>query len=88
MPVSQALQVLSPFDNQVIQRKRLCELFTFDYSIECYVPESKRQFGYFYLRPALEEFAKFNRCERLKEGFRSPRASSSHPIPKKPTESI
>ncbi len=43
------LHVLSPFDNQVIQRKRLKELFGFDYTIECYVPEPKRQFGYFCL---------------------------------------
>lgn len=41
--------ILSPFDNQVIQRKRLKELFNFDYTIECYAPEAKRQFGYFCL---------------------------------------
>ncbi len=43
------VQVLSPFDNHVIQRQRLRELFDFDYTIECYVPESKRKFGYFSL---------------------------------------
>jgi len=41
--------ILSPFDNLVIQRKRLSRLFGFDYQIECYVPEPKRKFGYFCL---------------------------------------
>lgn len=41
--------ILSPFDNAVIQRKRLTELFGFDYQIECYVPPTKRQYGYFSL---------------------------------------
>lgn len=43
------LRILSPFDNTVIQRKRLASLFGFDYQIECYVPKSKRKFGYFCL---------------------------------------
>ncbi|MFT7654008.1 MAG: hypothetical protein ACI9ON_002010 [Limisphaerales bacterium] len=43
------LHILSPFDNTVIQRERLTDLFNFDYQIECYVPEPKRQFGYFCL---------------------------------------
>lgn len=43
------IHFLSPFDNAVIQRKRLQTLFNFDYIIECYVPEAKRKFGYFCL---------------------------------------
>ncbi len=43
------LKILSPFDNLVIQRKRMKALFGFDYLIECYVPEPKRQYGYFSL---------------------------------------
>jgi uncharacterized protein YcaQ len=43
------LHLLSPFDNLVIQRKRLLRWFGFDYQIECYVPEPKRKFGYFVL---------------------------------------
>ncbi|MFK7915887.1 MAG: winged helix-turn-helix domain-containing protein [Pseudomonadales bacterium] len=43
------LRILSPFDNLVIQRKRTTALFDFDYLIECYVPEPKRQYGYFCL---------------------------------------
>ncbi len=43
------LVILSPFDNAVIQRARLQSLFNFDYQIECYVPEAKREYGYFCL---------------------------------------
>ena len=43
------LSILSPFDNFVIQRKRLKDLFNFDYQIECYVPAKKRVFGYYTL---------------------------------------
>jgi uncharacterized protein YcaQ len=47
--LTKRLQILSPFDNSVIQRERLKSLFQFDYQIECYVPEAKRQYGYFSL---------------------------------------
>ena len=43
------VKILSPFDNLLIQRKRTLELFGFDYFLECYVPASKRKFGYFAL---------------------------------------
>ena len=46
---SSAVRILSPFDNLVIQRERGRDIFNFDYQIECYVPEAKRQFGYFCL---------------------------------------
>ncbi|MGJ8697516.1 MAG: winged helix-turn-helix domain-containing protein [Verrucomicrobiaceae bacterium] len=43
------LKILSPFDNLLIQRKRMKALFGFDYLIECYLPEAKRRYGYFSL---------------------------------------
>ncbi|MCP4768044.1 MAG: winged helix-turn-helix domain-containing protein [Gammaproteobacteria bacterium] len=43
------LRILSPFDNLVIQRQRCREVFAYDYQIECYVPQTERQFGYFCL---------------------------------------
>jgi uncharacterized protein YcaQ len=43
------LKILSPFDNLLIQRKRMADLFSFDYQIECYVPKQKRLYGYFVL---------------------------------------
>jgi uncharacterized protein YcaQ len=45
--VRSRLKILSPFDNLLIQRKRMQALFGFDYVIECYLPEAKRQYGYF-----------------------------------------
>ncbi len=47
--INRTLKVLSPFDNVLIHRDRLSALFGFDYKIECYVPASKRVFGYFCL---------------------------------------
>jgi uncharacterized protein YcaQ len=41
------LHLLSPFDNAVIQRKRLKNLFGFDYQTEIYLPPQKRKYGYF-----------------------------------------
>ncbi|MBO0593598.1 YcaQ family DNA glycosylase [Cellulophaga sp. E16_2] len=43
------LNILSPFDNLLIQRKRTSEIFNFEYLLECYVPQQKRKFGYFTL---------------------------------------
>lgn len=47
------IRILSPFDNSIIQRSRLKNIFGFDYTIECYVPEKKRVYGYFCL-PVLD----------------------------------
>ena len=47
-------QILSPFDNIVIQRERLHQMFDLEYIFEAYVPKAKRQFGYFVL-PVLDQ---------------------------------
>lgn len=47
------IHILSPFDNLIIQRKKLVTFFDFDYKIECYVPAPKRKYGYFSL-PVLQ----------------------------------
>jgi len=43
------LHLLNPFDNLIINRKRLSKLFDFNYALECYKPKAKRQFGHFVL---------------------------------------
>jgi uncharacterized protein len=48
-PITARVQILSPFDNLVIQRERLRWLFGFDYQLECYVPPAKRRYGHFVL---------------------------------------
>jgi uncharacterized protein len=48
------VRLLSPFDNAIIHRDRVLQLFEFDYKLECYTKKEKRQFGYFCL-PILYE---------------------------------
>jgi uncharacterized protein YcaQ len=47
--VPSAATLLCPFDPLVSDRARARELFDFDYSIECYLPQAKRRYGYFIL---------------------------------------
>ncbi len=43
------VHLLCPFDPLVIQRNRPSQIFDFEYTIECYVPEKKRKYGYYVL---------------------------------------
>lgn len=46
---STEVRLLSPFDNSIIHRDRVKQIFDFDFRLECYVPKEKRQYGYFCL---------------------------------------
>lgn len=43
------VRLLSPFDNAVIHRERLMQMFNFEYRLESYVPATQRKYGYFCL---------------------------------------
>lgn len=47
------IRILNPFDPVIRDRSRLTRLFGFDYRIEIFVPEARRQWGY-YVYPLLE----------------------------------
>ncbi len=48
-PEQRSVHLLSPFDNAIIQRRRIMDIFGFDYQLECYLPPTKRSYGYFCL---------------------------------------
>lgn len=48
-PFAGRTAILSPLDRLVYDRKRITELFEFDYQLEMYKPVAKRKWGYFAL---------------------------------------
>ena len=61
-PPPARVRFLSPFDPIIRDRKRAQWLFGFDFRIEIYVPEAKRQYGY-YVYPILERDRLIGRIE-------------------------
>jgi len=45
-PFKGRVAVISPIDRLVIDRKRMAELFEFDYQLEMFKPAAKRRWGY------------------------------------------
>jgi hypothetical protein len=41
--------IISPLDRSIFDRKRMTEIFEFDYQLEMYKPKAKRRWGYFAL---------------------------------------
>jgi uncharacterized protein YcaQ len=41
--------LLSPFDPLILDRRRTRQVFGFDFTIECYLPQAKRRYGYYAL---------------------------------------
>lgn len=52
-PVTPRLRILNPFDPAIRDRSRLKRLFGFEYTVEMFVPATKRKWGY-YVYPVLE----------------------------------
>ncbi|WP_419901266.1 winged helix-turn-helix domain-containing protein [Kiloniella sp.] len=65
--VPKRVRVLSPFDPLIRDRKRTERLFDFHYRIEVFVPEAKRQYGY-YVFPLLEGDKLIGRIDMKRQG--------------------
>ncbi|GAB3915282.1 hypothetical protein GCM10011575_39950 [Microlunatus endophyticus] len=48
-PLQGRVAILSPLDRLIMDRKRMQELFEFDYQLEMYKPAAKRRWGYYAL---------------------------------------
>ena len=65
--------LLSPLDHLVFDRKRLAELFEFDYLLEMYKPASKRRWGYWAMPILVRRRARRQaRRHRRSQGRRAP----------------
>jgi hypothetical protein len=49
LPFEGRTAIISPLDRLIFDRKRMVEIFEFDYQLEMYKPKAKRRWGYFAL---------------------------------------